>query len=185
IGGMLMNALNRVFPPEQRAETLNKLQQFAINNPKLAVFLTTQIALTGLPILLFLTFSVTVFLFSLIAALLIGLIAAVLFTAFMVGVALLVLLPTVFLTTFGATFIFLWGLGGYYILKWFNDGEAPAPEGFAIGDKLNNLTGGRMGWLMDGSRKTIEDKKTGADQTPKTHGSESNGKETSKEETNG
>jgi hypothetical protein len=135
----------------------------------------TQIALTGFPLFLFITFSVAVFLFALIAALLIGLLAAVLFTVFMVGVALLVILPTIFITTFSATFIFLWGLGGYHILKWFNEGGAPAPDGTAIGDKLNSLTGGRMGWLMDGARKNADDKRTGVDQTPKTHGNEENG----------
>jgi hypothetical protein len=135
----------------------------------------TQIALTGFPLFLFITFSVTVFLFALIAALLIGLLAAVLFTVFMVGVALLVILPTIFITTFSATFIFLWGLGGYHLLKWFNEGGASAPEGTAIGDKLNSLTGGRMGWLMDGARKNADDKRTGVDQTPKTHGDEGNG----------
>jgi hypothetical protein len=92
----------------------------------------------------------------------------------MVGVALLVILPTVFFTTFAATFIFLWGLGGFYLLKWFNEGDVPAPDGTAIGDKLNNLTGGRMGWLMDGSRKKVDDMRTGVDQTAKMHGSEKN-----------
>lgn len=120
----------------------------------------------------------TVFLFALIAALLIGVLVAVLFTVFMVGIALLVILPTIFITTFSATFLFLWGLGGYYILKWFNDGEVPAPDGTAIGDKLNSLTGGRMGWLIDGTRKKAEDARTGVDQTPKIHGSEENGNAT-------
>ena len=101
---------------------------------------------------MFIVFSITVFVFSLVAALLVGLLAALLFTAFMVGVALLVILPTVFMTTMAATFIFLWGLGGYYILKWFNEGEGPAPEGAAIGDKINSLTGGRLNFLMDGAR---------------------------------
>lgn len=82
-------------------------------------FLTTQIAFTGLPLLLFFAFSLTVFLFSLIAALLIGLIAALLFTVFMLGVALVVILPTVFLTTFAASFVYLWGLGGYYLMTWY------------------------------------------------------------------
>ncbi|KAF2254032.1 hypothetical protein BU26DRAFT_516282 [Trematosphaeria pertusa] len=172
VGGMLKGALDRIFPPETRAEVLAKLQQFAVNNPKLAAFLTTQIALTGIPLLLFLTFSLTVFLFSLITALLIGLVAALLFTVFMVGVALLVVLPTIFMTTFAASFLFLWGLGGYYLLKWFNEGEAPAPEGTVIGDKLNSWTGGRMSWLTDGARKKQDDRATGVDQTPKTHGSD-------------
>ncbi|PSN70934.1 hypothetical protein BS50DRAFT_545917 [Corynespora cassiicola Philippines] len=177
LGNSFQKVLDRIFPPEQRSEMMAKLQTFAINNPKLAAFLTTQIALTGLPLLLFAAFSVTVFLFSLIAALLVGVVAALLFTVFMLGVALVVVLPTVFLTTFAASFIYLWGLGGYYILKWFNEGEAPAPQGSAIGDKLNSLTGGRMSWLVDGARKKQDDARTGVDQTPKVHGSESDGKQ--------
>jgi len=144
------------FPPEKRAELIAKVQAFAISNPKLSAFLLTNFALTGLPLIMFVVFSITVFIFSLVAALLIALLAALLFTAFMVGTALLIVLPTVFLTTMAATFLFLWGLGGYYILKWFNEGESPASEGLAIGDKLNSLTGGRIGFLMDGARKQQE-----------------------------
>ncbi|KAF2181664.1 hypothetical protein K469DRAFT_740615 [Zopfia rhizophila CBS 207.26] len=172
VGNTFQSILDRILPPEKRAEILAKLQTFAINNPKLSAFLLTQIALTGLPLLLFLTFTLTVFVFSLIAALLIGLLAALLFTAFMIGVALLVILPTVFITTFAGSFLFLWGLGGYYILKWFNEGEVPAPKGEAIGDKINNLTGGRLSFLMDGARKKVDDDRTGVSQTPKVHGSE-------------
>ncbi|KAF2868437.1 hypothetical protein BDV95DRAFT_609918 [Massariosphaeria phaeospora] len=156
LGTTFQNVLNKIISPEKRAEVLGKLQSFAMNNPKLAAFLTTQIVITGLPLVLFFTFSLTVFVFSLIAALLIGLVAALLFTVAMVGVALLVVLPTIFLTTFAACFIFLWGLGGYYILKWINEGDMPAPDGTGIGDKLNSLTGGRMSWLMDGARKKQE-----------------------------
>lgn len=86
-------------------------------------------------------------------ALLVGVLAALLFTAFMVGVALLVVLPTVFITTLGASFLFLWGLGGYYILKWLNGDSEPAAEGEAIGDKINNLTGGRLDFLMGPARE--------------------------------
>jgi hypothetical protein len=171
IGKTFQNALDKIFPPEKRAEMLSKLQEFAVNNPKLAAFLTTQIALTGLPLLLFATFSLTVFLFSLIAALLVGLIAALLFTVAMVGVALIIVLPTIFLTTFAASFIFLWGLGGYYLLKWFNEGDAPAPDGTGIGDKLNSLTGGRMGWLVSGAKEKQEDVSQGVERTVKVNGS--------------
>lgn len=108
---------------------------------------------------MFAVFTLTIFVFSLIVALLVGVLAALLFTAFMVGVALLVILPTVFLTTMAASFVFLWGLGGYYILKWFNKG-GQAPEGKAIGDKLNSLTGGRLDFLMDGAR-TMQSKAQG------------------------
>lgn len=162
--------VDSIFPPEKRAEALAKLQGFAIENPKLSVntristlnplrltdqqaFLLANIVLTGFPLLMFGVFTLTVFVFSLVAALLVAVLVALLFTVFMVGVALLFILPTVLLTTFAASFIFLWGLGGYYILKWFNEGESPAPEGSAIGDSLNSLTGGRLGFIMDGARK--------------------------------
>lgn len=153
VQGKAQNVLDGVFPPEKRAEVFAKLQAFAVNNPKLSAFLLTNFALTGLPLVMFAVFTLTVFVFSLVAALLVALLVALLFTAFMVGVALLVMLPTVFLTTMGASFLFLWGLGGYYIMKWFNEGgDSPAPKGSAIGDKLNSLTGGRLDFLMNDTR---------------------------------
>lgn len=101
--------------------------------------------------MMFIAFSITVFVFSLVAALLIAVLVALLFTVFCVGVALLIVLPTVFATTMVATFLFLWGIGGYYILKWF-DSTSPAKPGEAIGDKLNTITGGRLDFLMQKSR---------------------------------
>ncbi|KAF2652335.1 hypothetical protein K491DRAFT_663898 [Lophiostoma macrostomum CBS 122681] len=167
--------LNQILPPEKRAEIMQNLKNFAVNNPKLAAFLTTQIAFSGIPLVLFITFSITVFLFSLIAAVLVAVLVAVLFTIFIVGLALLIALPTLFFTSFSATFVFLWGLGGYYILKWANDGEAPAPDGKAIGDKLNDMTGGRMSWLTNGSRKKQEDLSQGINRTVEGNGAEKDG----------
>ena len=69
--------------------------------------------------------TITIALFSIITALLVAVLAAVLFIVFAVGVALAFLLPTLFFTTMVATFIFLWGIGGYYILKWFNEKKIP------------------------------------------------------------
>lgn len=126
-------------------------------------FLLTNFALTGPPLALFIIFTLTVFVFTLLVALIIGLLAAVLFTLFMVGVALVIVFPTIFFTTFAASFLFLWGLGGYYIVKWFNEGEDTVPQGSAIGDKLNDLTGGRLGWMMDSAR---QEKKTGHKKDP-------------------
>lgn len=166
LGGKLLGKgqafIDSLFPPEKRAELMAKLQSFALNNPKLAAFLLCQIALTGFPLAMFIVFTITVFVFSLVAALLIGILVALGFTVLMVGTALLVVLPTVFLTTMAATFVFLWGLGGYYILKWFNKGDSPSAPGAAIGDKLNNLTGGRMSFLMDTARAN-EAKAAGGD----------------------
>ncbi|KAI5269515.1 hypothetical protein E4T47_07001 [Aureobasidium subglaciale] len=155
-----MAIVDSVFPPERRQELLTKLQQFAIKNPKLSridklyqAFLLTNIALTGPPMFLFILFTLTVFIFSLVVALLVGLLVAIGFTLFMVIVALVILFPTVFFTSLAACFFFLWGLGGYYLLKWFNKGEGPAAEGDAIGDKINALTGGRLDFIMGGARQ--------------------------------
>ncbi|CAD0016026.1 unnamed protein product [Aureobasidium pullulans] len=152
-----MAIVDSVFPPERRQELLTKLQQFAIKNPKLSAFLLTNIALTGPPMFLFILFTLTVFIFSLVVALLVGLLVAIGFTLFMVIVALVILFPTVFFTTLAACFFFLWGLGGYYLLKWFNKGESPAAQGDAIGDKINALTGGRLDFIMGGARQEYPD----------------------------
>lgn len=69
--------------------------------------------------------TITVVIFSLLGALLVGLLGALVFIVVAVGFALIILLPTLFVTTFAAAFIWLWGVCGYYILKWFNQKEIP------------------------------------------------------------
>ena len=64
-------------------------------------------------------------LFSLITGLLIGLLGAVLFIVAAIGFALIFVLPTLFFTTMLATFVWLWGMGVYYIVKNFNQGTIP------------------------------------------------------------
>ena len=83
--------------------------------------------------------TVGVFVFALVAALVIGVLGALLFTAFCVGVALLVLLPVLFITTFAGAFIWLWGVGTYYILKWFNQKDIPGIHSGA----LDGITGSK------------------------------------------
>lgn len=114
-----------------------------------------NIALTGIPMGLFILFTIAVAIFALIVGLVLGLLAAVLFTLFMVGMALTVVLPTIFFTTMSATFLFLWGLGGYYILKWANGDDKGGKDGKpspAIGEMLNNITGGRLTGFMDAAK---------------------------------
>jgi hypothetical protein len=114
-------------------------------------------AITGVPLFLFVLFSLTVFIFALVVGLLVGVLGAVAFTLFAVGLALTVVLPTVFFTTMGATFLFLWGLGGYYALKWANGDSEPSKSSEGgnntIGDKLNSLSGGRLTGFMSAAKK--------------------------------
>lgn len=127
---------------------------------KKQAFLLTNFALTGPPLFLFILFTLTVFVFSLVAALVVGLLAALVFTVFMVGVALIIVFPAVFFTSLVACFLFLWGLGGYYIFKWFNKGDTPAAPGSALGDKLNQMTGGKLNFMMSNAREGEKKRET-------------------------
>jgi hypothetical protein len=68
-----------------------------------------------------------------------------------VGFALFFLVPTLFIASFAASCAFLWGLAVYLVLQRFNEGEAPGKPGTRVGDKLHGLTGGRLGWMVDGA----------------------------------
>lgn len=121
-------------------------------------------ALTGVPLFLFILFSLTVFVFALVVGLLLGLLAAVAFTLFAVGLALTIVLPTIFFTTMGATFLFLWGLGGYYALKWANSDESESgsqdgSEAPTVGDRLNSITGGHLSGFISSAK--VEEAKKG------------------------
>lgn len=148
VGGLLnkgQNILDRFIPPERRNELSNRLSKFATEKPMLASFLLSQVALSSLPLGLFLILTITVFIFALVAALIIGVLGAVLFSVVCVGIGLIILLPTLFVTTFAAAFIWLWGIGAYYIVKWFNKKEVPGihkpfPEGMQ-GQGLDALQG--------------------------------------------
>ncbi|KAL9004779.1 MAG: hypothetical protein Q9188_002414 [Gyalolechia gomerana] len=138
--------LDSIFPPEKRNELMAKISKFATEKPMLASFILSHLALSGVPMGLFIIMTITVVVFSIIAALILALLAAVLFSVACIGFALIILLPTLFITTAAASFIWLWGLGAYYILKWFNKKEIPGihkpmDEGMDGGLGLDALTG--------------------------------------------
>jgi hypothetical protein len=172
----LGDVFNRVLPPNSRAELLKTLHQFAANNPKLAVgflelshahnitnislqsFLAAQIAISGLPLLFFSAFILTVAVFSVSVAVLLGIFTALLFTAAVTGLTFLVALPIMFLTTFSACFLFLWGLGSYYILEWVTKHGYPVDMRQAIAEKSKYFTQNRTMRLQ--SREPNESRNT-------------------------
>lgn len=159
--------LDKWFPPEKREELKSKLSKFATEKPALAGFILSNLAISGLPLALFFVMTLTVFVFSLIVALLVGVLGALLFTVFCVGVALIILLPTLFITTFAASFIFLWGVAAYYIVKWFNEKPVPGlsdmgkdiSEKSGLGDTLGGMPG--LNGDFSGPPKQIEGKPEG------------------------
>jgi len=90
--------------------------------------------------------TIGVLVFSLVAALVIGVLGALVFTVFCVGFALLILLPILFVSTFAGAFIWLWGVGAYYIVKWFNKKDIPGINS-KLGDSMSlpALDGGARG----------------------------------------
>jgi hypothetical protein len=112
-------------------------------------FLAAQTALLGVPLLLFIAFAVSTLFISLSTCLFFAVTAALVYTFFAVGIALLFLIPTLFLASFAASCFFLWGLVVYLILQRFNEGEAPAKPGTRVGDTIHGLTGGRLDWMVD------------------------------------
>ncbi|KAL8923664.1 MAG: hypothetical protein Q9172_003015 [Xanthocarpia lactea] len=138
--------LDRIMPPERRNELMAKISKFATEKPMMASFMLSHLALSGVPLGLFVIMTITVVVFSIIAALILALLAAVVFSVACVGFALIILLPTLFITTAAASFIWLWGVGAYYILKWFNKKEIPGihkPMDDGLGNELglDALTG--------------------------------------------
>lgn len=143
VGNTLQTTTDRMLPPQQRKEIIQNLRVFAQENPKLASFLAAQACIAGLPLVLFFAFATTTLLVSLSTCLLLGLLAALAFTFFIIGFALLFVVPTVFIASCSATFIFVWGVLGYAILRRLNGGEAPDKHDSRIADKLRGLKGGR------------------------------------------
>lgn len=96
--------------------------------------------------------TIGVLVFSLVAALVLGVLGALVFTVFCVGFALLILLPVLFVSTFAGAFIWLWGVGAYYIVKWFNKKDVPGINS-KVGESMGlpALSGGAEGGGADGS----------------------------------
>ena len=128
--GRIQQLVDKIIPPESRRELARTTNAFASRQPLLAVcrtsrrppkpghdsadrhlqsFLATQLALSALPLLLFFSFSVIT---------LVGVAAtAVLFAAFWIGAALLILVPTLFVTFFTALFVWIWVVGAYALWR--------------------------------------------------------------------
>jgi len=172
--------LDRWFPPEKREELKAKIVKFATEKPHLAAFLLSQLALSGGPLALFIMMSLTVLVFALLAGIIVGVVGALLFTVFCVGLALLILLPTLFITTFAACFIFLWGIGAYYIVKWFNKKEIPGIHTGAVDgtksqlglDGVPLLNGEVPGPLGQKSKSPPPKEKDSTDNGHATHGTD-------------
>ncbi|EMD67802.1 hypothetical protein COCSADRAFT_34587 [Bipolaris sorokiniana ND90Pr] len=129
---------NQLLPPRRREQMIEQSRDYANRNPKIAAFLTTQAAFTGIPLVLFLAFAAVTLLVSLTTCLFLGLLVSLSITFFVVGLALIFVVPTVFIASFSAIFIFIWGLAGFIILRKFNERGASAKPSTRFGDAVKN-----------------------------------------------
>ena len=119
--------------------------------------------------------TISVVIVAILAGLIIGLLGAVLFIVTAVGFALIILLPTLFIAASIATFIWLWGMGAYYIVKKFNKKEIPGihtdfKDGVSdsIKGQLGGITGeGRPQGDLNGKPKEEKEEKHESNGPPK------------------
>ncbi|KAM0199451.1 hypothetical protein ACHAPA_005023 [Fusarium lateritium] len=104
------NSVDRVVPPSSRQQAYDNAISFASSRPVLFSFIVSQLLLCLLPLLIFLTFSLSTIVFVL------G--VAAVFALFWIGVALLILVPTLVLTSSIAVLIWGWAVGSFVIARW-------------------------------------------------------------------
>ncbi|KAM0323865.1 hypothetical protein ACHAQA_008445 [Verticillium albo-atrum] len=101
--------LDRAVSPTTRQQAYTSAADFAQERPLLFAFLTAQLIFSFLPLVIFATFALSTVAFALGAALI--------FALFWIGVALLVLVPTLFLTSSIGVIVWLWAAGSFVVAK--------------------------------------------------------------------
>merc|ERR1712000_241404 len=102
------HSLDRVVPPSSRQRAYDNILAFAQARPILFAFVLTQASLSFLPLLLFLTFTLLTVCFAL------G--CAVVFSLFWIGVAFMLLVPTILVT--GSNAVWGWAVGSFVVARW-------------------------------------------------------------------
>ncbi|KAL6863320.1 hypothetical protein ACO1O0_003568 [Amphichorda felina] len=107
---LAQHSLDRVMPPSSRQRAYSTTSDFASARPILFSFLVAQLTLSFLPLLTFAVFALSTVAFSL------G--AAVVFSLFWIGVAFMVLVPTVLVTSSIAVLVWAWVVGSFLVARW-------------------------------------------------------------------
>jgi len=101
---------DRVVSPDTRQQFYTNVSNFANEQPLLAAFIFIQLVLSFMPIALFASFVLATILFSFITALI--------FSLFWIGAALLVLVPTLFVTVSIGIAVWAWAVGSFIVSRW-------------------------------------------------------------------
>ncbi|KAI1197606.1 hypothetical protein F5X97DRAFT_173380 [Nemania serpens] len=101
--------VDRVLSPATRQKTIDSTTALASERPLLALFLVAQVLFSLLPLVLFATFVLSTAIFAMLFALA--------FVLFWTGVALVVFVPTLFVTGGLAVFLWLWAMSVFILLR--------------------------------------------------------------------
>ncbi|CRK42590.1 hypothetical protein BN1723_016037 [Verticillium longisporum] len=101
--------LDRAVSPSTRQQAYTSAADFAHERPLLFAFLVAQLIFSFLPLVIFATFALSTVGFALGAALI--------FALFWIGVALLVLVPTLFLTSAVGLLVWIWAAGSFVVAR--------------------------------------------------------------------
>lgn len=101
--------LDRVVSPSKRRDVYDATSEFAHERPILFAFLLFQVVFSFLPLVTFAVFALST------VALALG--SALVFSLFWIGVALLVLVPTLFLTSSIGLLVWLWAAGSFLVAR--------------------------------------------------------------------
>lgn len=89
-------------------------------------------------------------------ALVVGVLVALLFTACCVGVAMLVLLPVLMITTFLGVAACGWGWVGWFVLKWFGMVNSGGSSGGGGDDGRGNKQGGENNFKVEDGQNGVK-----------------------------
>ncbi|TWU78331.1 hypothetical protein ED733_008527 [Metarhizium rileyi] len=106
----LQRSVDWAVPPSSRRRAHDAIWAFASARPLVFTFLVAQALLSFFPLLLFATFALCTVIF--------GLGAAIVFALFWIGVALLLLVPALLVTSSVAVLVWIWTVGGFMVARW-------------------------------------------------------------------
>jgi hypothetical protein len=115
--------INQNLPPETRQRLQQEAVLYARSHPIIASLVFSQLVFSGVPLLFFLGLSAGIFIFSLVAALVLSLLGVLMITLGCMCLGSLILVPTLFVTTLTAGGIWGWGWGLYYLVQWVGSGD--------------------------------------------------------------
>ncbi|ESZ93156.1 hypothetical protein SBOR_6435 [Sclerotinia borealis F-4128] len=112
--------IDHVVSPERRSQFYGNVSEFFQEQPLIATFLLATLTISLPPLLLFTTFTLSVLAFSFISA--------ILFSFFWIGIATLLLVPTLFVTCGLGIIIWVWAVSSWIVARWLY-GFVPVTKG--------------------------------------------------------